>query len=281
MSDSVSLSEEQREIKLAIEEDYSCFVNELASSKYSKATGKLQTITLPSFSDATWGITPISLATLARSLSEDIPPEEEHSRYELVMEYTFRRKAPSNANTTSTKSRIILDDLSRCLLARRMGTNVSKTDRCRAALNQPTGINPNDISKDIVILPSVYSSVLHLPSVAGSSATPISLSKSINQFFGLSIQLKGAQPERLQNWCIDCDHFQSGVGSDMDTTPTLWWEFNAIPPVAYFKKEPCSNVSPNKVKGGIFFAVNSDRSFGSAAKTFTDGGILGLLLAWQ
>jgi hypothetical protein len=263
---------------------YKCFTSGVASKyQYSTLTRDLQSISFPSFSDTTWGITPVSLATLAQSLSEDTSADSKNDDgdlgYEIVMEYTFLRKFPisTDTNTTKTKSVMTLDNLSRCILARRMGANVSNTKRCRTALNIS---NDPDVSQNTVILPSVYSSVLRLPSTTDSSSEALS---DGTQFFGLSMKLQGAQPNRLRNWCTSCDQVnintvdnnrknsQMDSQVDLNSTPTLWWEFKGNPPSKYFKKPPCSEI-PSNEEEGVFFAVNSDRSVPGAAISWIPTG---------
>ena len=129
--------------------EFNCYSKVLAPSyKYAKCTGNLQTITIPSYSDNMWSITPIGMKTLGNALAGVIDGNDgggvgaefggKGDKFEIVMKYTFLRLTPSNvngqtnnANTTYTESVRLLNDEDRCKIAKRIGINITNTTKCK------------------------------------------------------------------------------------------------------------------------------------------------------
>ena len=222
----------------------------------------------------------------------------------MIMKYTFRRELPKadpkviggDANSSSFEilSPVLLNNKTRCMLAKRMGVTDTTLDhqiRCQnISSNHP--IFSQDT--DEIVLPRMYSGVYRLPSELGSSGTPTSLSTATNTLFGLNITLAGASSEALTAWSHTTTTTTAGAISGV---PTLWWEVLTVPPVHFFQKNNNNNNKNNKnndcdqiknqlfnqhdkERGGIFFVVNSDKSLssGGGSSILPQGGFSALYL---
>ena len=119
-------------------------------------------------------------------------------------------------------------------------------------------------SDDSVSLPWTYSSVVHLPSLAGIGTVALSTNTS-GQLYGLQMTLKGATTNSLSKWIYSNDNEK-----EENTSPTFWWSFNSIPPPLYTGNAECKLIPKDKTEG-IFFAVNSDKSIGGAVPSWIPG----------
>ena len=198
----------------------------------------------------------------------------------MIMKYTFRRELPKadpkvsggDANSSSFEilSPVLLNNKTRCMLARRMG-DASFDDQFRCQ-NTTTSSSIYSQEHDIV-LPGMYSGVYQLPSTLNP---PLPLSTT-TALFGLNITLAGASSEALTAWShtTDSDTTTAGV-------PTLWWKVLTVPPVQYFQNgyKNCDKIKNqfNQKDRGIFFVVNSDKSLSSGGSILPQGGFSALYL---
>ena len=197
----------------------------------------------------------------------------------MIMKYTFRRELPKadpkviggDANSSSFEilSPVLLNNKTRCMLARRMGdATFDGKFRCQ---NTTTSSSIYSQEHDIV-LPSMYSGVYQLPSSLNNPPLPLSTTTAL---FGLNITLAGASSEALTAWSHTTDNdATAGV-------PTLWWKVLTVPPVQFFQNnENCDKIKNqfNQKDRGIFFVVNSDKSLSSSSSILPQGGIFALYL---